>query len=236
MPTPINIAIDGYSSTGKSTLARDLAAHLGYRYIDTGAMYRAITLYALQNELVGKQGVSPLLSNHLEDKIKLEFHWNEEKGVLEMYLNGNNVEEEIRDMEVAKYVSDIAAVSAVRRFLVKSQQEMAYHKGVVMDGRDIGTVVLPEAELKIFVTANSATRADRRYRELLGKGKEVTRHEVRANIEQRDLIDTTREDSPLKMADDARLLDNSEIGKEQQLEIVKGWVREALKGSNSKSS
>lgn len=235
MSTPINVAIDGYSSTGKSTLAKDLAHHLGYRYIDTGAMYRAITLYALEQNLIREKKVDPSIKEHLRDRIKLDFKFNEEQETPDIYLNGKNVEGRIRDMEVASYVSDIAAISEVRRFLVKSQQEMAQNKAVVMDGRDIGTVVLPEAELKVFVTANSAIRADRRYKELLEKGKKITRQEVRANLEQRDLIDTTRDDSPLRMADDARLLDNSEIGKEEQLELVKSWVLEALHKSGSKS-
>ncbi len=223
---PINIAIDGYSSTGKSTLARDLAARLGYRYIDTGAMYRAVTLYALRHNMIDGSRVSPELEEHLKDRIKLEFKYNPDREASDIYLNGENVEAAIRKMEIARSVSEVAAISAVRRFLVKSQQLMARDKAVVMDGRDIGTVVLPDAELKIFVTASSQVRVQRRFDELRGRGDEITRHEVEANLEQRDLIDTSREDSPLKMADDAQLLDNSELNPQQQLKMVEGWVRE----------
>lgn len=224
----INIAIDGYSSTGKSTLARELAALLGYRYIDTGAMYRAVTLYAVRAELI-ENGVlnDEKLSNALDD-ISLEFHHNAERDASDIFLNGENVEPYIRKMEVARYVSDVAAVSAVRHFLVEQQKTMAHNKKVVMDGRDIGTVVLPEAELKIFVTANRSVRVMRRFEELKAKGENVTRMEIEANLEQRDLIDTTREDSPLKRADDALILDNSELTREEQLQLAYSWAMDRL--------
>ena len=223
----INIAIDGHSSTGKSTLARELAAKLGYRYIDTGAMYRGVTLYALRHNLMDGQSVKPELIEKLED-INLEFHHNPKRGASDLILNGENVESKIRNMLVASHVSAIAAVSEVRRHLVKQQKKMAEQKAVVMDGRDIGTVVLPDAELKIFVTAREAIRANRRYNELLERGDKITRAEVAANIRQRDLLDTNRADSPLMQAEDALLLDNSELNREEQLEKVMEWAQFTL--------
>lgn len=223
----INIAIDGYSSTGKSTLARELAQSLNYRYIDTGAMYRAVTLYALRKGYIGHGAISDKLLEDV-DHLKVEFHFNKELGRAEIYLNDENVEGPIREMEVAREVSGIAAISEVRRFLVKAQQKMADHKRVVMDGRDIGTVVLPHAELKIFVTAREEIRVERRYQELMRRGKKVSKQEVKANLEQRDLMDTTRKDSPLRKADDARLLDNSAITRREQLALVKRWASEVL--------
>ncbi len=223
----INIAIDGHSSTGKSTLARELAAKLGYRYIDTGAMYRGVTLYALRHNLMDGQSVKPELIEKLND-INLEFHHNPKRGASDLILNGENVESKIRNMLVASHVSAIAAVSEVRRHLVAQQKKMAAQKSVVMDGRDIGTVVLPDAELKIFVTAREAIRTDRRYKELLERGDKITRAEVAANIRQRDLLDTNREDSPLMQADDALLLDNSELNREEQLNKVLEWTEATL--------
>lgn len=223
----INIAIDGYSSTGKSTLARELAAELGYRYIDTGAMYRGVTLYAQQHNFIKGERVQPELVDHLQ-KIQLEFKPNLETESSDLYMNGKNVEGLIRQLEVARHVSEVAAISAVRRHLVEQQKKMARDKAVVMDGRDIGTVVLPDAELKIFVTAGDGIRIDRRYKELRDRGDDITREEVAANIRQRDLLDTTREDSPLKRADDALLLDNSEISKEEQLRVVLTWARKVI--------
>jgi len=228
MPKSINIAVDGYSSTGKSTLAKDLAAALGYRYIDSGAMYRGVTLYALKNGLIKNGRIAENLADYLED-MHLEFIFNRERGASDLHLNGEDVEEEIRELEVAKYVSDVAAISAVRKFLVKAQQKMAAKKEVVMDGRDIGTVVMPDAELKIFVTARQAVRTARRHGELIRRGKDVTKQEVEANLMQRDLIDSTREDSPLTQAGDARLLDNSELSLKEQLEIGLKWAKEVLK-------
>ena len=221
----INIAIDGYSSTGKSTLAKDLAQRLNYRYIDTGAMYRAVTLFALKKEYVSGNGISEKLLDELP-ALNLEFHFLAEKNVSEIFLNNKNVEEEIREMDVARYVSQIAAISEVRKFLVNKQQELAIRKGVVMDGRDIGTVVLPNAELKVFVTASESVRVERRYQELLSKDKKVSRQEVRANLKERDLIDTTRKDSPLRQAEAARLLDNSDLSRTEQLDLVLSWVKE----------
>lgn len=228
MSKSINIAIDGYSSTGKSTLAKDLAAAIGYRYIDSGAMYRGVTLYALKNGLIKNGRIAENLADYLDD-MHLEFIFNRDRGASDLFLNGEDVEEEIRDLEVAKYVSDVAAISAVRKFLVKSQQKMAANKEVVMDGRDIGTVVMPDAELKIFVTARQAVRTARRHGELLRRGKDVTKQEVEANLMQRDLIDSTREDSPLTQAEDARVLDNSELSIAEQLKIAMEWAKEALK-------
>lgn len=223
----INIAIDGHSSTGKSTLARELAAELGYRYVDTGAMYRGVTLYALRHNLIKGQSAKPELIEKLDD-INLEFHHNPQRGASDLILNGRNVEPKIRKLLVARYVSVIAAVSEVRKHLVAQQKKMADQKSVVMDGRDIGTVVLPNAELKIFVTAREAIRTTRRYQELISRGENITRAEVAANIRQRDLMDTNREDSPLKQAEDARRLDNSKLSREEQLKIVIGWAHEVL--------
>ncbi len=227
----INIAIDGYSSTGKSTLAKSLAASLGYRYIDTGAMYRAVTLFALRNGLIDQNNDSVINENiaqRIEPEVKLMFRFNPEKNLSEIYLNNENVEDEIRKMEVARHVSSIAAISGIRRFLVKQQQAMAREKRVVMDGRDIGTVVLPEAELKIFMTASEEVRVERRFKELQAKGQQVTKEEVARNISERDYKDTSREDSPLKRAKDALLLDNSDLTPSEQLEVVLGWVRENI--------
>jgi CMP/dCMP kinase len=216
----ITIAIDGYSSTGKSTLAKQLAKHLGYIYVDTGAMYRAVTLYAMQNNFI--------TANHFDagtlvqslDKIKLEFHFSPELGFGEMYLNGINVETEIRTLEVSNFVSKVAEISQVRTKLVQQQQQMGKKKGIVMDGRDIGTVVFPEAELKIFMTASAQTRAQRRFDELFKKGDKVTFEEVLKNVEERDFIDTHRQDSPLMIAEDAIEIDNSNITREEQFDIV----------------
>lgn len=227
MPKSINIAVDGYSSTGKSTLAKDLAAALGYRYVDSGAMYRGVTLYALKNDLIQNGRIAENLADYLED-MHLEFIFNRHRGASDLHLNGEDVEEEIRELEVAKYVSDVASISEVRKFLVKAQQKMAAKKEVVMDGRDIGTVVMPDAELKIFVTARQAVRTSRRHGELIRRGKDVTKQEVEANLMQRDLIDSTREDSPLMQAEDARLLDNSELSLKEQLEIGLNWAKETL--------
>ncbi|MCZ8144620.1 (d)CMP kinase [Flavobacterium sp.] len=220
----ITIAIDGFSSTGKSTLAKQLAQQLGYIYVDTGAMYRAVTLYAMQHGFV-----SP---NHLDaegvtanlDKITLHFVFNSELGYGEMYLNGVNVEREIRTLEVSSLVSKVAEISSVRAKLVEQQQAMGKEKGVVMDGRDIGTVVFPDAALKIYMTASPATRAQRRFAELQAKGDSVTYEEVLQNVNQRDYIDTHRADSPLVKADDAIELDNSNLGREEQLQLVLEWV------------
>lgn len=216
----IIIAIDGFSSTGKSTIAKHLAAELNYLYVDTGAMYRAVTYYAMQHGYVTKDHFnSEALIADLK-KIKLQFIYNSELRFSEICLNEKNVEREIRTMEVSKLVSKVSTISEVRKKLVEQQQEMGLEKGLVMDGRDIGTIVFPEAELKLFMTASPEKRATRRYKELLDKGHEVNYEEVLENVQQRDLIDSTREDSPLVKADDAVEFDNSDMGLKEQFERV----------------
>jgi cytidylate kinase len=216
----ITIAIDGFSSTGKSTLAKQLAKHLGYIYVDTGAMYRAIALFAMQNNFISKDSLDKESLIKSLPNIKLQFHFNTELGFAEMYLNEINVEKEIRTIEVSGYVSRVAEVSEVRSKLVEQQQEMGKYKGIVMDGRDIGTVVFPEAELKIFMTSSSETRAQRRFDELQAKGDLVSYEEVLQNVQERDYIDTHRADSPLVMADDAIEIDNSYLTREEQFAAV----------------
>ena len=203
MNKKITIAIDGYSSTGKSTLAKELANHLGYVYVDTGAMYRAVAFFAMQKGYIGKDffDVASLVKSL--PSIKLVFKFNPDLGFAEMYLNDINIEKEIRTIEVSNYVSKVAEISAVRSKLVEQQQEMGKNKGIVMDGRDIGTIVFPDADLKIFMTASPTTRAERRFKELQKKGDKVTFDEVLKNVEERDYIDTHREDSPLIKASDA---------------------------------
>ena len=224
----ITVAIDGYSSTGKSTLAKQLAKHLLYVYVDTGAMYRAITFFAMQNGYISNDFFDKeTLINSLKS-IQLQFIYNTDLEFAEMHLNTINVEKEIRTMEVSNYVSKIAEVSQVRAKLVEQQKEMGKNKGIVMDGRDIGTVVFPDAELKIFMTASAETRAQRRYEELQLKGDEVTYDEVLENVQKRDYIDTHREDSPLIMANDAIEIDNSYLNKEEQFKIVLELVNEVL--------
>ena len=220
MINKITIAIDGFSSTGNSTLAKQLAQQLGYIYVDTGAMYRAVAYFALQNQLISVDSFNKVdLVNQLKN-IVLEFKFNTELGFAEMYLNGANVEKAIRTIEVSGYVSKVAEVSEVRSKLVEQQQEMGKNKGIVMDGRDIGTVVFPDAELKIFMTASAATRAQRRFDELVQKGDSVTYEEVLKNVEERDYIDTHRKDSPLVMAEDAVEIDNSYLTREEQFQAV----------------
>jgi CMP/dCMP kinase len=222
----ITIAIDGFSSTGKSTLAKQLAKHLGYVYVDTGAMYRAITLFAMQNGYISKDFFDKETLINSLPSIKLHFEFNAELGFAEMYLNNVNVEKEIRTIEVSSFVSKIAEVSEVRSKLVEQQQAMGKEKGIVMDGRDIGTVVFPNAELKIFMTASSETRAQRRYDELLAKGDNVSYEEVLKNVQERDYIDTHRDDSPLVKADDAVEIDNSYLTREEQFSAVLELVNE----------
>ena len=208
----ITIAIDGHSSCGKSTMAKDLASKIGYTYIDTGAMYRAVTLYALQHGLFNDDGSIRLveLEAAMPD-IRITFRFNEETRRPDTYLNGVCVEREIRGMEVSAHVSPIATVGFVRTAMVAQQQEMGKLKGIVMDGRDIGTVVFPDAELKVFVTASAEVRAQRRYDELKAKGDEASFDEILENVKERDRIDSSREVSPLRQADDALLLDNSHL-------------------------
>lgn len=214
----ITIAIDGFSSSGKSTMAKVLAKNIGYAYIDSGAMYRAVTLYCLDNGLINDAGEVnlPALEAAIGD-IKISFGVNAETGATETYLNGVNVEGNIRDMRVSGKVSTVAAIPFVRRELVKQQQAMGRDKGIVMDGRDIGTTVFPDAEMKVFVNASAETRAQRRYDELVAKGDTtVTYESVLENVKQRDHLDTTREESPLRRADDAVELDNSHMSREEQ--------------------
>ncbi len=218
----ITIAIDGFSSCGKSTMAKDLAREIGYIYIDSGAMYRAVTLYSLENGIFqGDQINTEKLKNQIKE-IHISFRLNPETGRPDTYLNGSNVENKIRTMEVSSHVSPIAALDFVREAMVAQQQEMGKAKGIVMDGRDIGTTVFPDAELKIFVTASPEIRAQRRYDELKAKGEEVSFDEILENVKQRDYIDQNREVSPLRKADDALLLDNSLMTISQQ----KAWLAE----------
>ena len=224
----INIAIDGYSSTGKSTVAKKIAHFLGYVYIDTGAMYRAVTLYAYRNGLIGKDFFDKDGLIRSLDAIHLQFRFNNSLGHSEIYLNGENVEDQIRNMEISGLVSKVAAVSEVRKKLVEQQRKMGADKGVVMDGRDIGTKVLPDAELKIFMTASPEKRAQRRYKEMVESGEDVSYLSVLENVTERDRIDTTRSDSPLVKADDAIELDNSNLTAEQTYEQVLKLVKEKL--------
>lgn len=224
----ITIAIDGFSSTGKSTLAKQVAKELEYIYVDTGAMYRAVTYFAMKQNYVSE--------NHLDTEclikdlpnITLQFHYNEEAGFAEMYLNGENVEIAIRTIEVSRWVSKIAEISEVRAKLVEQQQEMGKNKGIVMDGRDIGTVVFPDAELKIFMNASTEVKAQRRFDELVEKGQHVTFEEVLQNVQERDYIDTHREDSPLVKAEDAIEIDNSNMTRKEQFELVMEMVEAKL--------
>lgn len=229
MNTKITIAIDGFSSTGKSTLAKQLAKHLGYIYVDTGAMYRAVAYFAMQKGFITSSSFDKSALIAALPTIQLSFEFNEALGFAEMYLNNENVETQIRTIEVSNYVSKVAEVSEVRAKLVEQQQEMGKNKGIVMDGRDIGTVVFPEAELKIFMTASAATRAQRRFTELQQKGDEVSYEEVLKNVEERDYIDTHRADSPLVIADDAIEIDNSELNKAEQFTIVLDLVNDVIK-------
>ena len=218
----ITIAIDGYSSCGKSTMAKDLAREVGYIYIDSGAMYRAVTLYCLENGLFTPDGIDTEKLEAMMPNIRISFQLNPETQRPMTYLNGENVEDRIRTMEVSTRVSPVAAIPFVREALVKQQQEMGQAKGIVMDGRDIGTVVFPDAELKIFVVASAEIRAQRRYDELKAKGQEASYEEILANVKERDYIDQNREVSPLRQAEDALLLDNSNLTIEEQ----KQWLKE----------
>tara|TARA_R110000796_G_scaffold35017_3_gene90221 strand:+ start:207599 stop:208291 length:693 start_codon:yes stop_codon:yes gene_type:complete len=224
MQKKIKIAIDGFSSTGKSTIAKQLAKALGYIYVDTGAMYRAVTLFAMQNNFIEGEKNNTLALVKLLPKINLKFIYNEDLGFAEMYLNDENVEKEIRTLEVSRNVSKVAAIEEVRFKLVEMQKEMGKEKGVVMDGRDIGTVVFPDAELKLFMTASAEKRASRRYKELLDKGEDVTYKDVLKNVEERDFLDSNREFSPLKKAENAIEFDNSDMGLEEQFERIYNYA------------
>lgn len=227
MEKKIIIAIDGHSSSGKSTMAKDLAREIGYIYIDTGAMYRAVTLYCLRKGYIqGDKIQEEALKADLE-KMDISFRYNAETGRPDTYLNGEKVEKEIRSMEVADKVSLVAALGFVRRAMVAKQQEMGKAKGIVMDGRDIGTVVFPNAELKVFVTASPEVRAHRRLEELQAKGEQTTYEEVLANVKKRDYIDSTREESPLRQAPDALVLDNSNMTIPEQ----KQWLRDKFEAA-----
>ena len=224
----IIITIDGWSSCGKSTLAKQLARRLGYIYVDSGAMYRAITLYFLRNHVDWTDTAH--VAQALQD-ISLEFVPNEKSGQSEIYLNGENVEYVIRDLVVAEKVSEVAAIKEVRTFAVAQQQQMGLQKGIVMDGRDIGTVVFPDAELKIFMTADNAVRVERRFKELYEKNPNVSLEEVKSNLEMRDYIDSHREVSPLRQAEDAIVLDNTRLTEAEQFRQALQLVETAVANS-----
>jgi len=225
----ITIAIDGFSSTGKSTVAKQLAKHLGYIYVDSGAMYRAVTLFTMQNGWIDKDhfDVVTLVSNL--SKVDISFKFNPDLGFAEVYLNGENVEKQIRTLEVSSFVSKVAAIPEVRYQLVKQQHQMGKDKGVVMDGRDIGTVVFPNAELKLFMTASAETRAQRRYDELINRGDDISYDDVLKNVRERDYIDSHRANSPLVKAEDAIEIDNSNLNLEEQFEKILNLVKTRLK-------
>ncbi len=226
----ITIAIDGFSSTGKSTVAKQLAKHFGYAYIDTGAMYRAVTWYAMENGLINENAFKVEALIHQLPNINISFKFNEALGFAEVYLNGVHIEKDIRTLKVSSFVSKIAAISQVRHKLVEQQQSMGKGKGVVMDGRDIGTVVFPDAELKLFMTASAETRAIRRYEELIGRGENVIYKDVLKNVQERDHIDTTRKDSPLKKAKGAIEIDNSNLSLEEQFDKILQLAKMAIAG------
>lgn len=221
----IIVAVDGFSSSGKSTFAREIAARLGYIFIDTGAMYRAVTLYALRNGALSGGEIDPGRVIALLPDVHIAFRFNPQRQASDLYLNGENVEEEIRRIEVSHRVSRVSSIAEVRERLVRMQQEMGRDKGIVMDGRDIGTVVFPEAELKIFVTADPVVRARRRHAELAAKGQSVSLEEIEKNIRERDHADQTREISPLRQAEDAVVLDTTDMTPESELE----WFMELFR-------
>lgn len=223
----IVVAIDGFSSCGKSTMAKALAKYAGYTYVDTGAMYRAVALYAIDHNLIDAENIDEIGLNEALSNIKISFITVD--GVQHTVLNDVDVESRIRTLEVANGASRVSAIGFVRRALVALQQEMGKEGGVVMDGRDIATVVFPNAELKVFVTATAEVRAQRRYDELKAKGEEQPYADVLANVQERDYRDTHRAESPLRQADDARLLDNSDMTREEQFELLKSWFEETIK-------
>ena len=227
MEKKIIIAIDGFSSCGKSTLAKAMAKALEYVFVDTGAMYRAIALYFLRNNIQ----FNDIAAQEALQAIELRFKYNSSSQKSDMYLNGENVEQEIRDMQVSQKVSEVATIPAVRAFAVAQQKAMGIDKGIVMDGRDIGTVVFPNAELKLFVTADPAIRLERRYQELVQTNPAILKEEVAANLQQRDLMDSTREHSPLKQAEDAMVLDNTNLDRAAQFELAMQWAMEKIKSS-----
>lgn len=223
----IVIAVDGHSSCGKSTVAKEVAKKLNYLYLDSGAMYRAVTLYCLRNNLIHNEELDSAELVHRLGQIHISFRYNPDNQSNDTYLNDENVENEIRQLKVSQYVSRVAAISEVRHHLVALQKEMGKNKGIVMDGRDIGTVVFPEAELKLFMTASPDIRAKRRYDELIAKGENVDYEEIRTNVIDRDRYDEQREVSPLRRADDAQVLDNSFLTREEQL----SWVLQKVNGT-----
>ena len=228
MEKKIIIAIDGFSSCGKSTLAKAMAKALEYVFVDTGAMYRAIALYFLRNNIPFNDTTSIEAALHA---IELRFKYNSASQKSDMYLNGENVEQEIREMQVSQKVSEVASIAAVRDFAVAQQQAMGVDKGIVMDGRDIGTVVFPNAELKLFVTADPTIRLERRYQELRQTNPAIQKEEVAANLQQRDLMDSTRAHSPLRQAEDALVLDNTNLDRAAQLELAMQWAIEKIQSS-----
>ncbi|MBP0902287.1 (d)CMP kinase [Mariniflexile gromovii] len=227
----ITIAIDGFSSTGKSTVAKQIAKHLGYVYVDSGAMYRAVTFYAMQHGFIN--------NNHFDVEglvaslkaITISFKFNKDVGFAEVYLNGTNIENDIRTLEVSSFVSKVAEISEVRQKLVEQQQQLGKNGGVVMDGRDIGTVVFPDAELKLFMTASAETRAERRYAELIERGETVTYEAVLKNVQERDYTDSNREDSPLTKAKDAIQIDNSNMSLQEQFNNILQLAKRTLENS-----
>jgi cytidylate kinase len=226
----IIIAIDGYSSTGKSTVAKQLADYLDYIYVDSGAMYRAVALFALQNNYLSKDNFDKESLIKVLPEIQLDFKKENTDSKANMFLNGVNVEKEIRTMYVSDFVSPVATLSEVRNKLVAIQHQMGIKKGIVMDGRDIGTVVFPKAELKIFMTADAEVRAMRRFNELKEKDETITYDEILKNVQKRDLMDTTREDSPLIIANDAIAIDNSETNEEDQFHIILQLAKDRVAG------
>lgn len=224
----ITIAIDGFSSTGKSTIAKHLAQVLNYVYVDTGAMYRAVTYFAMKNNFIGENFFNKKALIASLNTIQLKFIYNSKLQFAEMYLNDENVEQQIRTMEVSNYVSMVSTISEVRKKLVEQQQKMGVEKGIIMDGRDIGTVVFPDAELKLFLNASADKRAERRFQELKNKGDKVSYEEILENVKSRDYIDSNREDSPLVKASDAIEIDNSEMTKEEQFEKIYKIVQKTL--------
>ena len=228
MNKKINIAVDGFSSCGKSTLAKQLAQHLQYIYLDTGAMYRTVTLYAMNNNIISTSHFNKKELIEKLDEINISFKYNEQTKASDAYLNGENVENKIRSIEVSNLVSEISQIKEVRQKMVALQQEIAKNKGVVMDGRDIGTVVIPDAEIKLFMTASAEIRAQRRYDELKAKGEDVSYQEIYENITKRDYLDQNREESPLMQADDAIVLDNSKYTIQEQFDFVLKLVDEKL--------
>ncbi len=226
----ITIAIDGFSSCGKSTLAKALAFELGYVFVDTGAMYRAVTLFCFRKGFVSKESVNQnAIINHL-NQIEIHFERNKETLKLEIFLNKEVVEREIRSLEISSLVSKVASIKEVRQKLVVEQKKMGEKGGVVMDGRDIGSVVFPNAELKLFVTASPEIRTERRFKELLSTEPNITREEIRQNLEERDYLDSTRKESPLIQTEDAVVIDNSDINQQEQLELALELVRTRMNG------